>query len=482
MIKKNSFFFKIFIFFFFLLSFYFLVPKTIYAQVVDYCVRKDCDNINFNPGHLVCIELLADGSTKPGVDTGEICKTCVCSPGQIKYDCYDHIPEGWCPDETKINQGRGAKLVCNDDCMNWTQVEVNCYPACTPPTPQVTPQYYSFEKSVGATNELLEGNALSGTRDVPIDDSQIDNFGALSVLIPNGGPEHELKVNFVINYSDYKVTLGDGTQKTSLEIWNECTQNGALGNWRAYIDKLDECQNWGFIPNTYRKLASTPALIQTKSIYFLEEESPFVRAWTFAGFSIPIKWITNLFRSIFCGVGLFCPPDNSIPVRNPDNLSGWQKGKPNVPEETISNAQLLRQFLLPEGLSTGDKPAGDQTYFDVAQHPQTNDFLDKTGRAAQEAAADGGLFQIFQPEGIPFRESKCQDNTFNPAGGCASDFYFRLDNASPGTCMEDKTCYVDTPDQKTDTLQRLEDDRPLLLRRGVESFQKNLWPEGLFPN
>lgn len=55
--------------------------------LINDCIRKDCDTVNFSPGNLFCIEQWQrpDGSTyeKQGVNTGETCGTASRSPAQV---------------------------------------------------------------------------------------------------------------------------------------------------------------------------------------------------------------------------------------------------------------------------------------------------------------------------------------------------------------------------------------------------------------
>lgn len=420
---------------------------------------------------------------------------CVCSPGDIDYDCYKTIPDGWCKEDPTApgNAGRGQEKICNGDCLGWTYTGNNvCTTECEPPKPQITPIHESFENSIGAVNEGLEGGVLSGTRDVGIDPSQRDNYRAASALVPAGGPNHELRVKFIKSVrerqGDYKVYLADGTPKSVWEIWNECTENGDLDNWQAYQEKLENCPNWGFVPTTHRRLASEPTpAVKTQDRYFKDRESPFVLGW--GGLGIPLEWIVRFFQNIFCiSLGLFCPADPSLPLKNPFDAPDWTKDKLNVPAEAESNARLLGQFLLPKDLPLGELPKGENTYFETtSRDPNLAALLKKTlaetGQAARLLSADGGLLPIFQPKGVkPEPPSSCDkddEERFNPEK-CASEYYFRLQNASPGACGPEKICYSDTPDQKTFNYPtRLVDDRSYTIQAAWDFLQQGLWPQGL---
>lgn len=348
----------------------------------------------------------------------------------------------------------------------------------TPPpadtnTPQMTPLHYSFEKSVGDFNEYVEGKMQSGTRQGdPIDDiSDPNNYGATAVLLP-AGISDELRVNFVRGHPDYLVTLATGEKKTAKKIWDFCSDNGDLNNWKNYLDKLGKCTEWNAVPTTYRCKGEEECDPELKTVqrYYEEQESPFVQAWA----NSPV---VKFFQGIFCGsVGWFCPAETTLSLKNPSNASGWTSGKANIPQEATDNATTLRKLLLPkdvQNLSPDSIPQGNNTYFDT-EHTGTQNILDETGLAAQQIAADGGLFRIFQPEGIVPNPAVCQEDSFNP-GYCASDFYFNLEKAGPDECP-DNLCHTDTPDQQTTASERPTDDRPLMIRTQTVFTKKSLWP------
>lgn len=347
-------------------------------------------------------------------------------------------------------------------------------PADTNPPPQMTSLHYSFEKSVGDFNEYVEGKMQSGTRQGdPIEDiSDPNNYGAMAVLLPAGIGD-ELRVGFVKNHPDYVVTLATGEKKTAKEIWNLCTNSDSFDNWQNDLEKLNKCTEWNPVPTTYRcEGDKCDPKLKTVSRYYEEKESPFVQAWNKSPF-------VKLFQGIFCGgFGWFCPAGTFFSLKNPSNAPGWTSGKANIPQEATNNAQTLRKFLLPkdvQDLSLNSRPQGNNTYFDTSRAGgNTQNILNETGLAAQQIAADGGLFRIFQPEGIVPTPALCQEDSFNP-GACASDFYFNLEKASPDQCP-DNLCHADTPDQKTNAPARPTDDRPLMIRTQTVFTKKSLWP------
>lgn len=431
--------------------------------------------------------------------TPEPTPRCACSPGSEKIDCYTGIPKSWCcrkgeennPElcDRNSNKGKGAIYRCNDDCMGWSYVKDTCTDPrniCKPDVPQITPVNYSFEDSVGDFNEYVEGRVHSGTRDQQIEPSDPNNYAALTALFPADTLD-ELRVNFVKNRGDYDVVLADGKTKINArKVWNDCTDNGDLNNWRQYQEQLHNCPNWGFVPTTYRRLATEPTpKIEARDTYFKDINSPFVLSWDV--FSM-FQWVFNFFRNLLCeNFGLFCL-DLSLPLQNPKTASGWMTGKPNIPRESSDSAQLLRQVLLPQNLPLGNLPnPGGYSYFnDTAvgnkkADPQTIELLRQTGQAAQQTSAEGGLFRIFQPRGLALNPALCNEFEFNPPEGCASDFYFTLANASPGTCYEGNFCYTDTPDYKTFERGWQTDDRPLYLRTFMNFTKQSFRPIGIGP-
>ncbi|MDP3955102.1 MAG: hypothetical protein Q8Q15_01935 [bacterium] len=400
---------------------------------------------------------------------------CECTPGSVRYDCYNTIPDGWCQDETKPgNFGRGQKFICSADCRGWDAAEIDCFASCTPPKPQITPVNYSLENSVGDFNEYTEKGVHSGTRDTAIDASDPNNYGAVAALIPAGGPQDELRVKFVIERGSYDVVLGDGSTKTARDIWNGCTDNANPNNFQANREEIQKqfevCPDWGYVPTTYRRLANEPTpVVAAKEPYFKEDESPFVMSW---GVFAPLEWVVKFFQNLFCTkAGWFCPT-SSLPLRNPDNAAGWTAKKPNIPKESTGNAELLRQFLLPKKMPLGALPdPKEDTYFDIQK---TQEPLAETGRAAQQTSAEGGLFRIFQPQGMTLSPATCSETSLNP-DQCASDYYFQLSNASTGACPGN-LCHTDTPDDKTFDIMRVVDDRPLTLKTHMNFFKQSLWP------
>lgn len=465
-----------------------LFPSFVFAQddiLINNCVRKDCDTVNFSPGHSVCIEIWQrpDGSTyeKPGVDTGETCSSstnCLCTPGTIRPNCVDVAPNFQCAylKDPDIDWGKARKQKCAPDCQNWIDVGEEYHDEVC--LLKFTPKHYSFEKSVGNFNEYTEKGVHSGTRTSgnPIDESDVNNYGAVAALVPAGGPNHELRALFVKDRGNYDVVLADGATKTAKQIWEKCTEKDASpDNWQAYQEKLEKCPEWGFVPTTWRQLASEPApAVKTLKPYFEEDESPLNLTW---------NSIIRFFRDIVCRLfGLLC--SGSYPLQNPQETAGqpWIANKPNIPEESLYNARLLRQFLLPEAFPTGTLTKIENTYFDE-KDPMTQNLLDQTGQTAQQTSAQGGLFRIFQPTGIDAAPAFCLEEVPSPPGGCASDYYYEV--FYPPAGGKTITCYTDTPDWdvegETDwySLNRVPDDQPLYLRTGMEFFQQGLWPTGL---
>lgn len=449
---------------------------------------------------LILYSLFSIHYPKPALaqaSTPEPTPRCACSPGTEQTRCdYDgQVPKSWCCPQGKENDpnlcqkdkgtwGMGAVYRCNDDCMGWTKVGDTCTQSCTPAKPIITPILYSLEESVGDFNEYVEGRVNSGTRDQSIEPSDPNNYAALTALFPADTLD-ELRVNFVKNRGDYDVVLADGKTKIKArKIWDDCTGNGDLNNWRQYQEQLHNCQNWGFVPTTYRRLGTEPTpAVQTREAYFKDPDSPFVLSWSIFSF---VEWVKNFFQNILCSTLEWFCPDNSLPLQNPKTASGWTAKKPNIPQESLDSGQLLRQVLLPQGLPLGELPvpSPDSSYFDIygnESDPKTVELLSKTGQAAQQTSAEGGLFRIFQPQNLPLDPALCDEYEFNPPEGCASDFYFYLANASPGTCYEGNFCYTDTPDEKTFGQARPTDDRPLYLRTFMNFTKQSFRPIGIGP-
>lgn len=427
---------------------------------------------------------------------------CGCDPGSTsqeeKVDCdFDgQVPGSWCckigdmensaecPSNRQADWGRGVRYLYtytyNCDCSFSTdkqKIREECTNSCQRAKPQITPIHYSAEKSVGNYNEYLEKGVHSGTRrDVGINPSDINNYGAVAGMIPAGGPNHELRVEFVRGRGNYEVVLADGTKQEALDIWNECTGFGDLNNWQAYFDQLNDCQIWGFVPTTYRRLESEPTpVVQARKAYFEEEQSPFVMAWDIF---VPFRWLGDLFRNWTCTwfFGLGC--DSGLPLRNPETAPGWTKDEPNIPREAIGNARLVRQIFFPS-IPPGPLPTvGDTyTYYKLAD-PQTRQTLGEIGEAGQYAAVEGGQLRMFQPRDITPEPKACQENVFSPREGCPSDYYFKMTNVSTGECLGD-LCWTDTPDHQTFNSERFQDARPEILKNWTDFFKQGLCPQGL---